>query len=303
GGGRQRHLLVDLRGGVGDQSHVLDEDGQRGADVVEGAVDHASAAVAEHEGGGRSGAEHLVDLLQVQAHRVGERERLPGGGDVHSAQQLVDDLETLPVAGPRPHHGGVRGQGVEQRPHGGDVGLRPAHHDQQVAGRGAGGPAGDRRVHHVRGDPLEPCHGGLDRGGADGGHDQQRRGRPQHLDDPVLARQHGLELCGGRDHDHHDVRSTGRLAGGGGGGGDVGEGVAGRRVQVEGGDGESGLGGGAGHRRADRAQPDPGDRGGGAGAHQVLSFGRSQRAATAAVRVSTTSARACAPPTLPGKTT
>src|SRR5699024_1741697 len=84
-GGRQRHLLVDLRGGVGDQAHVLDEDGQRGADVVEGAVDHASAAVAEHEGGGRSGAEHLVDLLQVQAHRVGERERLPGGGPTTGA--------------------------------------------------------------------------------------------------------------------------------------------------------------------------------------------------------------------------
>src|SRR5699024_5576481 len=196
-GGRQRHLLVDLRGGVGDQAHVLDEDGQRGADVVEGAVDHASAAVAEHEGGGRSGAEHLVDLLQVQAHRVGERERLPGGGDVHAAQQLVDDLEALPVAGPRPHHGGDRGQGVEQGPHGGDVGLSTTHHNQQVAGRGAGGSAGDRGVHHVRGDPVEPCDGGLDRGGADGGHEQQRRGRAQHLGDPVLAPQHGLELGGG----------------------------------------------------------------------------------------------------------
>src|SRR5699024_1227095 len=52
--GGERHLLGDLGGGLTDQAHVLDEDGQRRADVVEVTVDHALAAVAEHEGGGRA---------------------------------------------------------------------------------------------------------------------------------------------------------------------------------------------------------------------------------------------------------
>src|SRR5690606_6759809 len=33
-GGRERHLLPHLVGGLGHQPHVLDEDGERGADVV-----------------------------------------------------------------------------------------------------------------------------------------------------------------------------------------------------------------------------------------------------------------------------
>src|SRR5690625_6920971 len=61
GGGGERHLLGDLGGGLTDQTHVLDEDSQRRADVVEVTVDHALAAVAEHEGGGRAGAQDLVD--------------------------------------------------------------------------------------------------------------------------------------------------------------------------------------------------------------------------------------------------
>src|SRR5690625_3310965 len=179
GGGGERHLLGDLGGGLTDQTHVLDEDGQRRADVVEVTVDHALAAVAEHEGGGRAGAQDLVDLLQIQAHRVSERQGLPGRGDVHAAQQLVDDLEALTVAGSGPDHGGVGGQRVQHGADGLDIGLGAADHHQQVALCGAGGAAGDRRVDDVAGHVLEGADGVVDRGGADGGHDQQRRPRGQ----------------------------------------------------------------------------------------------------------------------------
>src|SRR5699024_1404966 len=263
---------------------------------------------------------------------------LSRGGEVHPAQQLVDDLEALPVPGGLTDDGRVRGEGVQQRAHRGDVLLRTAHHDEQIALGGARGAAGDGGVDDPGGGAREARGGLLDRRGADGGHDQHGRRLGEHLGDPVLAPEDGLELRRRRDHDHHDVRAARRRAGGGGGSGHVREGVAGGGVEVEGGDGEAGRGGGAGHRRADGAQTDPGD--GGGGGHGVLlgagrggaGWGRAgqgragqdragrnaqtrvardggrsrpaaQRAATAAVRVSTTSARACSPPTLPGKTT
>ena len=42
--GRQAAIETQRLCGLGDQPHVLDEDGERGADVVEGAVDHAPPA-------------------------------------------------------------------------------------------------------------------------------------------------------------------------------------------------------------------------------------------------------------------
>src|SRR5687767_15093045 len=53
GGGRQRGGVGAGAGGVGDESHVLDEDVQGALDLLEGSADHSLAAVVEHEGGRR----------------------------------------------------------------------------------------------------------------------------------------------------------------------------------------------------------------------------------------------------------
>jgi hypothetical protein len=58
GGGREWRRAGVGAGGVGDQSHVLDDDVQRALHLVVGARDHAGVAVVEHERSGGSIADH-----------------------------------------------------------------------------------------------------------------------------------------------------------------------------------------------------------------------------------------------------
>ena len=74
-------------------------------DLLACALDHPRAAIVEHERGGGSVADELPRARRVKAHGLGEGERLSRNGDVRTAQQLVDELDLLPVSGLRPDHG------------------------------------------------------------------------------------------------------------------------------------------------------------------------------------------------------
>ena len=68
--------------------------------VVERAVDHPCAPVVEHEErGGGAVADTSRHGPGVEPHGLGEGQRLGGRGDVHAAQQLVDQLDLLAVTG------------------------------------------------------------------------------------------------------------------------------------------------------------------------------------------------------------
>ena len=112
-------------------------------------LEDARAAVGEHEGAGRAGFEGGEGLGLVQAEGVGQGHGLGGGGDVDAAEQLVDGLEGLAVAGLVADDGQGGGQQFQGRA-GLFLGLgRCADHDQQVAFAGALGAAGERRVNQL----------------------------------------------------------------------------------------------------------------------------------------------------------
>ena len=117
GRGGERGREVVRAGRVGDEPHVLDEDVEGALGLVEGAVDHPLAPVVEHERGGGAVADHVTDGAGVEPHGLGEGERLGGRGDVHAAQQLVDELDLLAVAGLVADDRRAAGQRVEQRAH------------------------------------------------------------------------------------------------------------------------------------------------------------------------------------------
>ena len=244
-------------GGVGDQGHVLDEDVERALDLV-GGVHHAGAAVVEHERRGRAAAQDLPGGGGVEVEGFGEGECFGGGGDVHPAQQLVDEFDLLPVAGRGPDMGGGAGHRVEQRPHPLHGRRRAADHDEQVPGAGADGPTGDRGVDQVDlllPEPLRPLP---HRGGTDRRHDDDHRAGREGVGGGVVAEEHALDLVGGGDHDTQHVATGGRV----GDRGRRGHSVSGQRlgaggVDVVGGDGEPRPGQTARHRGTHRAQAHP----------------------------------------------
>src|SRR6185437_361014 len=162
---------VGLRAGrFGDQTHVLDENVNRGTDVVVRIVDHPGAAVVEHERCGRAVPKHFPGLTGVQAERLGVGKRLRGDRDMHPAQQLIDEFDLLPSPGFGTDDGGVAGHHVKQGLHRGERGLRATDHDQQITLPGPGGTPGHGRVDDLHaGNGQAPCPV-LDGCWSDGGH-------------------------------------------------------------------------------------------------------------------------------------
>ena len=140
-------------------------------------LDHPLAAVVEHERRGRAVAHHLPARPRVEAHRLREGERLGGDGDVHATEQLVDELDLLPVARLRSDDRGGAGHRVEQGPDASPGSSAPADHDQQIAVGRPRDAARDRRVDEV--DPLgrEPVRPALDGIGPDRRHHEHDRAR------------------------------------------------------------------------------------------------------------------------------
>ena len=182
---------------TGDDAHVLDEDVEPatdlGAAVVVG-LEHARAAVAEHERLGRTGAQGLERRRGVEPEGPGQGERLGTGGDVHAAQQLVDGLHGLAVAGAWAHPlEGPR----EDLEHGRDQRERlvgGADGDQQRAVARADRSAGDGRVDEVQADGVEADGDLADRLDADGRGQQDDRAGLEHVRDAVIAEQGAVEL-------------------------------------------------------------------------------------------------------------
>ena len=209
-GGGQR------RGGPGvfrrraHQSHVLDEDVQRAAGRLELALDHPGPPVVEHEG--RRGAlpQHPPALRRGQAERLRERQGLGGGGDVHAAQQLVDELHPLAIAGGRPDHGSAARQRGQHRLGPRHRLLRAGHHDQQVAGGGPRRAPGHRGVDHGHAPRGETVRGGDDRLGPDRRHDHHDAPGRQRAGRPAGREQRLLGLLGRGDHDHGQIRAADR---------------------------------------------------------------------------------------------
>ncbi len=67
------------------------------------------------------------------------------GGNVHTAQKLIDDLHRLPVADARSHHDDLRGDGIEHRPRVLQRRLCPARQDEQSSLGSSLGAATRRR--------------------------------------------------------------------------------------------------------------------------------------------------------------
>jgi hypothetical protein len=130
---------------------------------------------------------------------------------VDAAQQLIDELDLLPVAGGGPDVGCAAGHRVEQRLRAIHCRLRAADHDEQVAGAGTGRAPGDRRVDQVDLLLSQPLGPPLDGGGTDGGHHDDRRAGCERACGRVVAEEHTLDLVGRGDHDDEHVRPTGRV--------------------------------------------------------------------------------------------
>jgi len=113
----QRHRLARRVRGADDQAHVLDEDVQRAADGLERTGQHPFTTVVEHEGRGRAVPDGLPARPRVQAERLGEGQRFGRRGDVHPAQQLVDQLHPLTVPRHRPDDRSLPGQRRHQLSH------------------------------------------------------------------------------------------------------------------------------------------------------------------------------------------
>jgi hypothetical protein len=214
---------------------------------------------------------------------------------VHPAQQLVDQFDLLSVAGRGPDMGCGAGHRVEQRPHPVDGRLRPADHDEQVPGRGADCPTGDRGVDQVDLLLPEPLRPPPDRGGTDRGHHHDHSAGWEGVGGGVVAEEHALDLVGGGDHDTQHVATGGRI----GDRGRRGHSVSGQRlgaggVDVVGGDGEPRPGQTARHRGTHRTQADP--------AHPLSRIVPGHYAVLPLNR-SMTWARVFSSPTLPANTT
>lgn len=261
-------------------------------------LQRARAAVAEHEGAGCAGLQRVEGALPVEAERVGERERLGGGGDVHAAQQLVDGLERLAVARTVADDREGGGEPLEHGARDGERRVGRADDDEQVALARPHGSAGQRRVDEVRADGLEPrCQLG-DARRADGAREEHGGAGPQVRAERLLAEQQRLELLARAHGDEHDV------------GGLDGVCCARRGAHaVRGGELEPLLGDVEAcdvecvreprrHGQSHGAEPDDGD---GAGHAVPASFDGGHRSSPARVR--TTAARESVSPTLPANTT
>ena len=117
-----------------------------------------------------------------------------GGGDVDAAQELVDELDLLPVARLRADERGAPRHRVQQRAHALDGRLGAAHHDQQVPVGGARDAAGHGRVDHV--DLPAAVAPSRHRRGADRGHDHHGRARLEGAGRVALAEQHASTCSG-----------------------------------------------------------------------------------------------------------
>ena len=154
----------------------------------------ARAAVGEHEGARCAGFEGGEGLGLVQAEGVGQGHRLGGGGDVDAAEQLVDGLEGLAVAGLVAHHGQGGGQQFKGRA-GLFLGLgRGADHDQQVAFAGTLGAAGKRGINQLDAVFGQAGDGGRDGFGAHGAAQDHDGARLEHGGHAVLAEEDIVEL-------------------------------------------------------------------------------------------------------------
>ena len=206
--------------------------------------------------------EHFPGRTGVQAERLGVGEGFRGDRDVHPAEQLVDELDLLPLAGFGTDDGGIAGHHVQQRLHGGQRGLRAADHDQQITLPGPGGATGNRGVDDLHAGHRQAPRPVLDGSGSDGGHQQHNAARFECRGGLAVAVEHRFGLIGGGDHQHQHI-GVGRRVTDGGRGLDAvaGEGHRLLRVDVEGRDRVSGLGDERCHGGTHGSQTDPSDVG------------------------------------------
>ena len=111
----------------------LGGDGEVGAPAGQ----HVGHAVLEHPAVAGAVGDDLVERLWIDSHAQAERHRLCRGRDVHTRQQLVDDLHLASVAGAVAQSVDVRRHRIEHTP-GLGIGLRPAsrHHGHRASRRG-----------------------------------------------------------------------------------------------------------------------------------------------------------------------
>ena len=261
GGGHGNGDARALRGG-GDDTHVLDEDIESRAHLGIGTLpgfDRAGPAVAEHEGLGGAGHERVEDHPLIESESSGEGERLSGGGDVDAAQELVDGLHRLPLAGGVADEDEGSGHRVEDGPRDFPDLRGRAAGDEEVALPGSDRAAGDGCVDEADARLGEAIGLGLDGLGADGGGEDDRGSGSEDRDDAGGPVEDLLELGGVAHGDEDEVRAGGGR-GGGVGDGDAalgGEGAA-LLEGVESGDLE-GLGEMGGHGQSHRSETEDGD--------------------------------------------
>src|SRR5215204_5112003 len=194
------------------QPHVLDEDVEGALRGDELTLKHTFTPVLEHERVGRPVPDRLEHRPGIEAQRFRVSERLSRRRDMHSAEQLVDQLYGLPgphrpaaVRHRRPHRREHRPDLIEQI-------SRTSRHDEQVSALGPRHPAADGRVEQLNSTPGQSPFDPADRLWPDGAHDYHGGPRRQGLGCAISSEQGVFGLL--RVHDHQDERfgSLGRLS-------------------------------------------------------------------------------------------
>ena len=203
GGERQAHF--GAAAGVEHEAKVLDEDVDRAGHgrVV---VDHARAAVFQHPRRSATARQERQGLFRIDALSLGEGEALGSNGDMHAAQQLVDDLHRRALSGRFAEMKQIAAESAQRRLLGSKDSPRCRGHDGQRARIHPGDPARDRRIDEAAARRRHALgHGGDTRRRA-GGHDDDGRIGGESCN-TAHVEQHVVGLIGVDGHDDQGART------------------------------------------------------------------------------------------------